>query len=72
MFLSHDMGLGLGISTILISIGLRMSFAKFNIRNAKNAKINRLVYVEKKDMNAKIKQIKVKIIKLEINKIFHK
>ncbi len=59
MFLSHDIGLGLGISTLLISIGLRLTFIKFNIRSSKNGIINRFVYVEKKDLNSKIKAIKV-------------
>jgi len=59
MFLSHELGLGLGISTVLISIGMRLAFLKFNLRNAKNAKINRLLYVEKKELNNKIKQMKV-------------
>lgn len=59
MFLSHDLGLGLGISTVIISIGLRLCFLKINLRNAKNAKINRLLFVEKKDVNNRLKAIKV-------------
>ncbi len=62
MFLSHDLGLGLGISTIIISIGLRLCFLKVNLRNGKNMKINRLLYAEKKDINSKMKEIKVKTI----------
>ena len=62
MFLSHDLGLGLGISTVIISIGLRLCFLKVNLRNSKNAKINRLLYVEKKDINSRMKEIQVKII----------
>lgn len=60
MFLSHDLGLGLGISTVIISLGLRLLFMKNNLKNAKNSKINRLLYIEKKELNERIKQIKVK------------
>jgi hypothetical protein len=59
MFLSHDLGLGLGISTVIISIGLRLCFLKVNLRSAKNAKINRLLFVEKKDINNRLKEVKV-------------
>lgn len=65
MFLSHDLGLGMGISTVIISLGLRLFFLKFNLKNAKNGKINRLLYVEKKDLNSKIKEIKVSNIFLK-------
>ncbi len=59
MFLSHELGLGLGVSTVIISIGLRLCFLKVNLRNAKNVKINRLLYVEKKDINKRMKEVKV-------------
>lgn len=59
MFLSHELGLGLGISTIIISIGLRLTFFKVNLRNTKNLKINRLLFTEKKEINKKLREIKV-------------
>lgn len=59
MFLSHDLGLGLGLSTVLISIGLRLCFLKINLSTAKNSRISRLLYLEKKDINSRLKEIKV-------------
>lgn len=70
MFLSHDLGLGLGLSTVFISIGLRLCFLKINLTNAKNSKINRLLFVEKKDINNRLKEVKViYIIVLSFNSI---
>lgn len=59
MFLSHDLGLGLGLSTVFISIGLRLCFLKVNLSNVKNSKINRMLFVEKKEINNKLKEVKV-------------
>lgn len=59
MFLSHDLGLGLGISTIIMSLGLRLVFLRNNIKSQRNSKLNRLLYYEKIELQNKIKQIKV-------------
>lgn len=59
MFLSHDLGLGLGVSTIIMSLGLRLLFLRNNIKSQRNSKLSRLLYYEKIELQNKIKQIKV-------------
>ena len=60
MFLSNDLGLGMGLSLIGLSIIIRLSFFKINLTNFKNMVINKMIYPEKQESNEKLQKLIVK------------
>ena len=68
MFLSNELGLGMGLSFVGLSFLLRLMFFKQNLRNHKNMAIQKLIYPEKIESSERLKKLTVYLL---MNKIFY-
>jgi membrane protein insertase Oxa1/YidC/SpoIIIJ len=59
MFLNNDLGLGMGLSFIGLSVIIRLLFFKVNLRNFKNMQITKLIYSEKNQATLKLNELQV-------------